>query len=81
MLGQHPAVNLFKLYRLRFKVKSIEISKKRVLTFNSNLNRLNISSEIINEDFLNFKINKKFDCVLIDAPCSGSGLMQKNLKF
>ena len=23
------------------------------------------------------KINKKFDCVLIDAPCSGSGLMQK----
>ena len=27
--------------------------------------------------FLNVKINKKFDCVLIDAPCSGSGLMQK----
>ena len=72
-----PGGKSFQIIDLGFKVKSIEISKKRVLTFNSNLNRLNISSEIINEDFLNFKINKKFDCVLIDAPCSGSGLMQK----
>ena len=27
-----------------------------------------------------FKFKEKFDCVLIDAPCSGSGLIQKNLK-
>ena len=76
-VGAAPGGKSFQLIDLGFKVKSIEISKKRVLTFSSNLNRLNISSEIINEDFLNVKINKKFDCVLIDAPCSGSGLMQK----
>ena len=36
-----------------------------------------MNPEIINDDFLNLKLKEKFDCVLIDAPCSGSGLIQK----
>ena len=41
------------------------------------MKRLNFDCEIINSDFLNLNLQEKFDCVLIDAPCSGSGLMQK----
>ena len=41
------------------------------------MKRLNFDCEIINSDFLNLNLKEKFDCVLIDAPCSGSGLMQK----
>ena len=36
-----------------------------------------MNPDIINDDFLNLKLKEKFDCVLIDAPCSGSGLIQK----
>ena len=76
-VGAAPGGKSFQLIDLGFKVKSIEISKKRILTFSANLNRLKINSKIINEDFLNVEIKEKFDCILIDAPCSGSGLMQK----
>ena len=76
-VGAAPGGKSFQLIDLGFKVKSIEISKKRILTFNANLNRLKINSKIINEDFLNAELKEKFDCILIDAPCSGSGLMQK----
>ena len=76
-VGAAPGGKSFQLIDFGFKVKSIEISKKRILTFNANLNRLKINSKIINEDFLNAELKEKFDCILIDAPCSGSGLMQK----
>ena len=51
--------------------------QKRLVTFNDNLKRLNLNTEVINKDFFNLNIKEKFDCILIDAPCSGSGLMQK----
>ena len=31
----------------------------------------------MNKDILNFKSNKLFDCILIDAPCTASGLIRK----
>ena len=31
----------------------------------------------MNKDLLHFKTNKLFDCILIDAPCTASGLIQK----
>ena len=76
-VGASPGGKSFQLVDSGFKVKSIEISKKRLLTFNTNLSRLNMNPDIINDDFLNLKLKEKFDCVLIDAPCSGSGLIQK----
>ena len=76
-VGSAPGGKTFQLLDSGFKVKSIEISKRRIRTLKSNFERLKFQSEIINCDFLNFDEEEKFDCILIDAPCSGSGLMQK----
>ncbi len=76
-VGSAPGGKTFQLLDSGFKVKSIEISKRRVEILRSNLERLKFKSEIVNCDFLNFDEKEKFDCILIDAPCSGSGLMQK----
>ena len=76
-VGSAPGGKAFQLLDLGFKVKSIEISKRRIKILKSNFERLKFKSEIINCDFLNFDEKEKFDCILIDAPCSGSGLMQK----
>ena len=42
-----------------------------------NLRRLNYKTRILNKDISNFKTSQLFDCVLIDAPCTASGLIQK----
>ena len=76
-VGSAPGGKAFQLLDLGFKIKSIEISKRRIEILKSNFERLKFKSEIINCDFLNFDEKEKFDCILIDAPCSGSGLMQK----
>ena len=71
-VGAAPGGKSFQLIDFGYKVKSIEISKKRLVTFNDNLKRLNLNTEVINKDFFNLNIKEKFDCILIDAPCSGS---------
>ena len=58
-------------------MKSLEISHKRIRRLKQNLQRLKFDTKIICEDFFSYKSTDLFDCVLIDAPCSASGLMQK----
>ena len=58
-------------------MKSIEISNVRVKKLLKNLNRLKYETKIINDDFITHEMYEKFDCILIDAPCSASGLIQK----
>ena len=76
-VGAAPGGKSFQLIESGFKLKSIEISNVRIKKLLKNLNRLKYETEIINEDFITHKIDEKFDCILIDAPCSASGLIQK----
>jgi len=76
-VGAAPGGKTFQLIEENFNVKSLEISQRRIRRLNQNLKRLKFETKIICENFLNFKCFKLFDCVLIDAPCSASGLMQK----
>ena len=76
-VGAAPGGKSFQLIESGFKIKSIEISNVRIKKLLKNLNRLKYETEIINGDFITHKIDEKFDCILIDAPCSASGLIQK----
>jgi 16S rRNA (cytosine967-C5)-methyltransferase len=76
-VGAAPGGKSFQLIESGFKLKSIEISNVRIKKLLKNLNRLKYETEIINGDFITHKIDDKFNCILIDAPCSGSGLIQK----
>ena len=60
-----------------FQSVSLDISKDRISQLKKNLNRLDYKTEIICTDFLNYKTDQKFDAILLDAPCSASGLIQK----
>ncbi len=76
-VGAAPGGKTFQLIEYGFNVTSIEISERRTRRLKENLRRLNYETNIVNKDILNFKINKLFDCVLIDAPCTASGLIRK----
>ncbi len=53
-------------------------SKERIKILNSNLKRLNYKTTVLNQDFIKFKYNHKFDLIIIDAPCSAVGTIRRN---
>ena len=60
-----------------FQSISLDISEYRINQLKANLDRLDYKPEIICTDFLNYNPDQKFDAILLDAPCSASGLIQK----
>ena len=59
-------------------VTSIEISKKRIGTMQENFQRTQLKPKIICADILKWTSNKKYDFILLDAPCSATGTIRKN---
>ena len=53
-------------------------SKSRIKILNANLNRLNFRTKIYNKNFIDFKEDRKYDYIIIDAPCSAVGTIRKN---
>ena len=76
-VGAAPGGKTFQLIEENFNVKSLEISQRRIRRLKQNLQRLKFDANIICQDFFNYKCSNLFDCILIDAPCSASGLIQK----
>lgn len=76
-VGAAPGGKTFQLLDLGFDVSSLEVSERRLKKLKDNLARLNLKTKIIHKDFLNFDSKELYDCVLIDSPCSASGLIQK----
>ena len=58
----------------------IERNKKRIPALEINLRRMGVSNSIvINEDAVNLsKMNLKADKILLDAPCTGEGLIRQD---
>ena len=59
-------------------VTCVEISRKRIGTMQENFQRTKLKPEIICADILKWTSNKKYDFILLDAPCSATGTIRKN---
>ena len=58
-----------------------EIDYNRITALKANLERMGVLNTIItNKDGRNLNFKKKFDNILLDAPCSGTGTLSKSLK-
>ena len=77
-VGASPGGKTFQLIDSGYSVTSLEKSESRMLKFKENLIRLKFSPKTILGDINKFSTNEVFDCVLIDSPCTSSGLLQKN---
>ena len=76
-VGAAPGGKTFQLLESGYDLTSLEISTKRVSKLKENLKRLNFQTKIVCDNFISWEPPQKFDCILIDAPCTGSGLLQK----
>mgnify|MGYP006178513205 CR=1 len=55
-----------------------EISKRRAKTLEENLKRLGFNNSVFVEDSLKINNDRKYDYVLVDAPCSSVGTIRRN---
>ena len=76
-IGSAPGGKTIQLCNAGFQVTAIEKSLKRTCKLKENLKRMRFRPKILNVDILNNNIKKLYDCALIDAPCSASGIIQK----
>ena len=76
-IGGAPGGKTLNLCENKYKVTTVEISEKRIKTFKENLSRVGFKVDLIHGDILNINFFKKFNCILIDAPCTASGIIAK----
>jgi len=60
---------------------AIDIEETRLLRVEENLNRLNLKAKVITGDAANSDTwwdGKQFDRILLDAPCSGTGVIRRH---
>ena len=60
------------------EVTAVDISATRLRRVDENLRRLGLSARIETADILKWSPGKKFDAVLLDAPCSGTGTIRRH---
>ena len=73
-----PGGKAMQLIALGANVTCVDKSSTRIKMLKENFSRMKMKSEIIKTDFYRFKTKKKFDVVVIDAPCSSTGTIRKN---
>ena len=60
------------------EVIALDASPARLHTLKGNLQRLQLKAECIAIDALVYKTNKLFDAILLDAPCSATGILRRH---
>ena len=59
-------------------VTAVDISGRRMTRLGENLARAGLSAELVTADVGKWAIDRKFDAILLDAPCSGTGTLRRH---
>jgi 16S rRNA (cytosine967-C5)-methyltransferase len=59
-------------------VTAVDVSARRMIRLGENLTRSGLSAELVTSDVSKWKTSDKFDAVLLDAPCSGTGTLRRH---
>lgn len=73
-----PGGKTAQLLSLGLDVTSLDISEDRIKQLKINLKRLGMPCNIFQADAISWKSEVKFDYVLVDAPCSGTGTYRRH---
>ena len=59
-------------------VTAVERDAARIPRLRENLTRLRLHAEVVQEDAVSWRPGRKFDAVLLDAPCSATGTIRRH---
>jgi 16S rRNA (cytosine967-C5)-methyltransferase len=60
------------------QVTAVDISGRRMVRVGENLARAGLSAELVTSDVSKWTPAEKFDAILLDAPCSGTGTLRRH---
>jgi 16S rRNA (cytosine967-C5)-methyltransferase len=60
------------------EVTAVDISARRLMRVNDNLARAGMKAELVTADVGKWTPAEKFDAILLDAPCSGTGTLRRH---
>jgi 16S rRNA (cytosine967-C5)-methyltransferase len=60
------------------QVTAVDISARRMTRLGENLARAGLSAELVTADASKWTPPEKFDAILLDAPCSGTGTLRRH---
>jgi 16S rRNA (cytosine967-C5)-methyltransferase len=73
-----PGGKTMQLCALGAQVTAVDISARRMVRLGENLARSGLSAELVTADASKWTPSEKFDAVLLDAPCSGTGTLRRH---
>ena len=77
-VGSAPGGKLFQLKCKTNNITPYEKNERRSEKLYENLKRLKIEIKVEVKNFLNISTDKKFDLIILDAPCSSVGTIRRN---
>jgi len=60
------------------QVTAVDISARRMTRLGENLKRAGLGAELVTADASKWMAAEKFDAILLDAPCSGTGTLRRH---
>ena len=60
------------------KLTSIDRDRKRIHLITENLDRLSLQANVVTQSFEQYVTDDKFDRILVDAPCSATGIIRRH---
>jgi 16S rRNA (cytosine967-C5)-methyltransferase len=60
------------------KLTAVDRDRKRIHLITENLQRLSLQANVVTQSFEQFTSKGKFDRVLLDAPCSATGIIRRH---
>lgn len=60
------------------EVTAVDISARRMTRLSENLKRAGLTAELVTADASKWTPAEKFDAILLDAPCSGTGTLRRH---
>jgi 16S rRNA (cytosine967-C5)-methyltransferase len=73
-----PGGKTMQLASAGFEVTAVDASESRLARLSENLARTNLSARVIAADILRWSPPEKVDSILLDAPCSATGIYRRH---
>ena len=73
-----PGGKTMQLAAAGHRVTAVDNSKSRLARIGENLQRTNLTAELVAADALTWQPGRSFDAILLDAPCSATGTFRRH---
>lgn len=73
-----PGGKAMQLAAAGFEVTAVDASASRLARLRDNLARTGLSAEVVTADVMQWRPEKQFNAVLLDAPCSATGIFRRH---